>query len=96
MGLFHPNYNAPGPGVRSDPAKKGAARFFEILGRDSGDLFKANLLCTICFVPAVALIFLGILGQAVLVFGHGRYSGRHPAGPLLRRPAQHHPARFAG
>ena len=82
MGLFHPNYNAPGPGVRKDePRKKGAARFFEILGRDSGDLFKANLLCTICFVPAVALIFLGILGQAVLVSAAGGILGGILLGP---------------
>ena len=68
MGLFHPNYNNPGPGVRKDePRKKGAARFFEILGRDMGDLFRANLLCAICFVPALALIFLGILGRAILL-----------------------------
>ena len=82
MGLFHPNYNAPGPGVRKDePRKKGAARFFEILGRDSGDLFKANLLCSICFVPAVALIFLGILGQAVLVSAAGGILGGILLGP---------------
>ena len=82
MGLFHPNYNAPGPGVRKDePRKKGAARFFEILGRDMGDLFRANVLCAICFVPALALIFLGILGRAVLLSAVGGLLGGFLLGP---------------
>ena len=35
MGLFHSNFDRPGPGVAPDaPRKKGAARFFEILGRE--------------------------------------------------------------
>ena len=82
MGLFHPNYNAPGPGVRKDePRKKGAARFFEILSRDMGDLFRANVLCAICFVPALALIFLGILGRAVLLSAVGGLLGGFLLGP---------------
>ena len=33
MGLFMRNFDKPGPGVSPDaPRKKGAARFFEILG----------------------------------------------------------------
>lgn len=82
MGLFHPNYNTPGPGVRKDePRKKGAARFFEILGRDMGDLFRANFLCTVCFLPALALIFLGILGRSVLLAAVGGLLGGILFGP---------------
>lgn len=82
MGLFHPNYNAPGPGVRKDePRKKGAARFFEILGRDMGDLFRANLLCTLGFLPALILIFLGILGRTVLLAALGGLVGGILLGP---------------
>lgn len=82
MGLFHPNYNTPGPGVRKDePRKKGAARFFEILGRDMGDLFRANFLCAVCFLPALALIFLGILGRSVLLAAVGGLLGGTLFGP---------------
>lgn len=52
MGLFSSNYNRPGPGVPKDaPKKKGIKRFFEIVGRDMGDLFKLNLLFVLCCVP---------------------------------------------
>lgn len=82
MGLFHPNYNTPGPGVRKDePRKKGPARFFEILGRDMGDLFRANLLCTLGFLPALILIFLGILGRTVLLAAAGGILGGILLGP---------------
>ena len=82
MGLFHPNYNTPGPGVRKDePRKKGAARFFEILGRDMGDLFRANVLCAVCFIPALALILLGILGHTVLLAAAGGLLGGILFGP---------------
>lgn len=52
MGLFSANYNRPGPGVPKDaPQKKGFARFFEILGRDMGNLFKVNLMFSVCCIP---------------------------------------------
>ena len=35
MGLFHQNFDKPGPGVSPNaPRKKGAARYFEVLARD--------------------------------------------------------------
>lgn len=43
---------------REDPAfavpKKGAARFLQLLLRDLWEYVKANLLCVLCFLPAVA------------------------------------------
>ena len=43
MGFFNRNFDRPGPGVAKDaPRKKGAARWFEILGRDLGSFFKAR------------------------------------------------------
>ena len=48
MGLFHQNFDKPGPGVSPDaPRKKGAARFFEILGRDFSTIWMAGLLALI-------------------------------------------------
>ena len=84
MGLFHSNYDKPGPGVRKDePRKKGAARFFEILGRDFGDLFRANLLCVVGFLPVVALIFFGIFSNAILVSILGGLLGGIVCGPFF-------------
>ena len=45
MGLFTRNFDKPGPGVSPDaPRKKGAARFFEILGRDFSTIWLAGIL----------------------------------------------------
>ena len=83
MGFFHPNYNAPGPGVRKDePRKKGLARFAEILGRDSGDLFRANLLCVISILPAAFLVVFGLLGQALIITILGGLIGGMLFGPF--------------
>ncbi len=82
MGLFHSNYNKPGPGVRKDePRKKGLARFGEIMGRDMGDLFRANVLCTVGYIPLLALVFLGILGRSVLIVAAGGILGGLLLGP---------------
>ncbi|MEG2405338.1 MAG: DUF624 domain-containing protein [Oscillospiraceae bacterium] len=61
MGLFGNNYNRPGPGVPKDaPKKKGFARFFEIVGRDMGDLFKLNVIVAALLVPMIiCVIFMG-------------------------------------
>lgn len=69
----------PGPGVQKGaPRKKGAARFFEIVGRDLSSLFLAGLMATLGCVPLVAgtlgaiaaingflLVAAGLLGGAV-------------------------------
>jgi uncharacterized membrane protein YesL len=63
MGLFSRNYNRPGPGVRKDePRKKGFARFFELIGRDFGDLVKLNVMFSICAFPTFAVFLLGVFG----------------------------------
>jgi len=63
MGLFSRNFNKPGPGVSKDePRKKGAARFFELLFRDLGDLVKLNLLFCLCAAPSFIVFMAGILG----------------------------------
>lgn len=54
MGLFSFNYNKPGPGVAKDaPAKKGVPRFFEMLMRDYGSLWRVGLVTAACFVPMI-------------------------------------------
>lgn len=73
MNFFKKDYNKPGPGVpKNAPKKKGFARFFEVVGRDTGDLFKLNFRVALCCLPAQAFL-LGaivslILQQTVLVF----------------------------
>ena len=60
MGLFGINYNRPGPGVAKDaPPKKGVMRFFELLGRDYGALWRVGMVTMVCFLPLV--ISAGIL-----------------------------------
>lgn len=57
MGLFSPNYNRPGPGVPKDaPKKKGIMRFFEIVGRDMGNLVKTNFMFAICCIPMLLVV----------------------------------------
>lgn len=52
MGLFTRDFNKPGPGVSPDaPRKKGAARFFEILGRDFSTIWLAGILALISALP---------------------------------------------
>ena len=54
MGLFTRNFDKPGPGVSPDaPRKKGAARFFEILGRDFSTIWLAGILA-VCRLPPVS------------------------------------------
>ena len=63
MGLFGRSFEKPGPGVNKDePRKKGAARFFELLGRDFWDLIKLNLLFCICVIPTVGAFVMGFIG----------------------------------
>lgn len=58
MGFFKSNYNKPGPGVSKDaPKKKGLARLWEILARDTGSLIKINLIYALVLLP-VQIMFL--------------------------------------
>ena len=55
MGLFTRNFDKPGPGVSPDaPRKKGAARFFEILGRDFSTIWLAGILAMLGGLPFAA------------------------------------------
>lgn len=67
MGLFSRNFDTPGPGVnRNTPRKKGIGRFFELLGRDSGSFFKANLWCAAAMAPTAFIVSFGIFSKSVL------------------------------
>jgi len=67
MGLFSRNFNKPGPGVRKDePRKKGAARFFELLFRDLGDLVKLNMMFCICVLPSLVMFGMGLMYDSVI------------------------------
>ncbi len=62
MALFGNSFNRPGPGVPKDaPKKKGIMRFFEIIGRDMGDLFKLNVLVALLLTPMlICVVFASI------------------------------------
>lgn len=88
MPLFSPNYQRPGPGVpKNAPKKKGIPRFFEILGRDFADIWKASTLTVLCLVPVSAVfslmwIFRQYLGM--LLIGLVAYIiASIPVGPAL-------------
>lgn len=67
MGLFSMHYDREGPGVRKDePPKKGVARFWEILTRDYGHLFKLNVLFMLCCLPAALAVGIGMLFRPYL------------------------------
>ena len=61
MGLFTRNFDKPGPGVSPDaPRKKGAARFFEILGRDFSTIWLAGILAILGGLPFAAGVWFAI------------------------------------
>ena len=61
MGLFTRNFDKPGPGVSPDaPRKKGAARFFEILGRDLSTIWLAGILAMLGGLPFAAGVWFAI------------------------------------
>lgn len=74
MGIFRQNFDRPGPGVAKDaPRKTGLARYFEILGRDAGSLFKAGLIVGVTYIPAGLLAGFGLfsLSMPVTLLGAG-------------------------
>lgn len=51
-----PNYNRPGPGIPKDAAqKKGAALFFEILGREFWNLFTLHFVYLLACLPIITI-----------------------------------------
>lgn len=84
MGIFNRNFDRPGPGVSKDaPRKKGAARYFEVLGRDWGSFWKASLLCLLGYIPWGLLTGVGLLTGSLLFALAGGLVGGAIAGPAL-------------
>lgn len=85
MGLF-PSANdfKDGHGVEKDtPRKTGLGRFFELVGRDMGPMFMANLLTCIGFLPVVSLVYIGFLMNNLPVMLASAVAGGVLAGPAL-------------
>lgn len=63
MGLFSKDYESAGVGIsKNAPKKKGAALFFDIVGRKIWNLFGLNLLYMLFFLPLlIGFIALGFL-----------------------------------
>lgn len=67
MPLFNMHYDRPGPGVNPDtPRKKGAARFFEVLGRDLTSFWLASLLALLSALPFVLGLWFSLQTHALL------------------------------
>ena len=86
--LFGNFWQTPGPGVEKDePAKKGPARYFEVLLRDAGTLWKAGALFCLCCVPAgicAAVMMLWGARPAVFAAGLAAYAAASlPVGPAM-------------
>ncbi len=63
MGLFNPNYDKPGKGVRkNEPQKKGAALYWELFSRKWRSYIVLNLLYAVTCVPAFIFYFFVALG----------------------------------
>ncbi len=58
MGLFGGYYTKEGPGISKDePEKTGFFRFFDVLGRKFGRLFKLNMLYFAVIIPYLLILF---------------------------------------
>lgn len=56
MGLFHPNYDRPGPGIpKGLPPKKGIALFWDILKREFTNLVSLNLCFLFFSIPIITI-----------------------------------------
>lgn len=85
MGLF-PSANdfKAGTGVEKDaPRKTGIGRFFELVGRDMGGMFLANLLTCLGFVPVICMVYIGFLANSLVMMLLGAAIGGILAGPVL-------------
>ena len=84
MGIFRQNFDAPGPGVAKDaPRKKGLARFFEVLGRDAGSLFKAGLITGVAYAPVGFAVGFGLYALSLPVTLLAAVAGGVLTGPAL-------------
>lgn len=71
------------PAGQGTPRKVGAARFFELMGRDLWPFYKASILCCLGFVPAFLAVMFGILAKAVWISVLGGAVGGLIAAPFL-------------
>ena len=73
-----------GPGVRPDaPRKTGAARWFEIIGRDFGALWLSGALALLALLPYVLGLSFAVTGHLPLVVFLAGVAGGALAGPFL-------------
>lgn len=67
MALFNFRFDRPGPGVSPDaPRKKGAARFFEMLGRDMMSFYLAGLLAMVSALPFALGVWFAVATHALV------------------------------
>ena len=67
MGLFHQNFDKPGPGVSPNaPRKKGAARYFEVLTRDFSTFWMAGLLAMISSLPFALGLWFAVMTHSLI------------------------------
>ena len=67
MGLFHQNFDKPGPGISPDaPRKKGAARYFEVLARDFSTFWMAGLLAMISSLPFALGLWFAVMTHSLI------------------------------
>ena len=67
MGLFHQNFDKPGPGVSPNaPRKKGAARYFEVLARDFSTFWMAGLLAMISSLPFALGLWFAVTTHSLI------------------------------
>lgn len=82
--LFRNSYMTPGPGVERDtPRKTGLPRFFELLGRDLPNLYKASFLAGLGGLPAILLVGFGISTKSILITLGGAILTGWLVGPCL-------------
>lgn len=67
MGLFHQNFDKPGPGISPNaPRKKGAARYFEVLTRDFSTFWMAGLLAMISSLPFALGLWFAVTTHSLI------------------------------
>ena len=67
MGLFHQNFDKPGPGISPNaPRKKGAARYFEVLTRDFSTFWMAGLLAMISGLPFALGLWFAVTTHSLI------------------------------
>ena len=67
MGLFHQNFDKPGPGISPNaPRKKGAARYFEVLARDFSTFWMAGLLAMISSLPFALGLWFAVMTHSLI------------------------------